>query len=140
MEIVVGGDIMLSRGIGRWAKTSGYDRVFTGQNYQPLMQFPCYMSGDCLLIFNLESPFAYKDNDQPRGGFLFRANPANIQTLLQLKQSNQLLLSLANNHISNAGGEGFIMTRELLDQYAIRYVGAGVTPTEARMIKKIEKS
>lgn len=28
-QLVIGGDIMLSRGIGRWAKNSGYDRMFS---------------------------------------------------------------------------------------------------------------
>ena len=44
VELVVGGDIMLSRGIGWWAKKEGYDRSFSGENYHPLSQFPCYAS------------------------------------------------------------------------------------------------
>lgn len=55
-----------------------------------------------------------QDNDQPKGGFLFRSNIANLQTLLDLKGKNQLLLSLANNHTSNAGGVGIELTREIL--------------------------
>lgn len=58
---------MLSRGIGRRAKKEGYDRIFSGVNYNPLAQFSCYASGDCLLYFNLESMFSSKDNDQPKG-------------------------------------------------------------------------
>lgn len=91
---------MLSRGIGWWNKKEGYHRSF--ENYHPLEQFPCFGSGECLLYFNLESIFSTKDNDQPKGGFRFAANTGNIETLLELKKSNQLLLSLANNHTNNA--------------------------------------
>jgi hypothetical protein len=35
---------MISRGIGRWAKMEGYDRVFSGDNYNPLTQYDCYQS------------------------------------------------------------------------------------------------
>ena len=115
---------MLSRGIGRWAKQKGYDYIFTGQNYHPLKQFPCYASGNCLLYFNLESMFSAKDNDQPKGGFLFRANTGNIQTLLDLKGENQLLLSLSNNHTNNAGAQGVQLTRQWLGQHQIGFFGA----------------
>ena len=99
---MVGGDIMLSRNIGWLAKQEGYDRTFSGQNFNPLSRFSCYASGDCLLYFNLESMFSAKDNDQPKGGFTFRANTGNIQTLLDLQGNNELVLSLANNHTNNA--------------------------------------
>lgn len=118
---------MLSRGIGRWAKQKGYDYIFTGQNYHPLKQFPCYASGDCLLYFNLESMFSAKDNDQPKGGFLFRAHTGNIQTLLDLQGKNQLLLSLSNNHTNNAGAQGVALTRQWLGQHQIGFFGAGNT-------------
>ena len=93
---------MLSRGIGWRAKKYGYDRIFTGNHYNPLSQFACYEKNECLLYFNLESMFSVKDNDQPKGGFLFRSNPQNIQTLLDLKKGNKMVLSLANNHTNNA--------------------------------------
>ncbi|MDO4713513.1 MAG: hypothetical protein Q4B28_02450 [bacterium] len=66
VDLVIGGDIMLSRGIGRWAKKEGYDRIFTGENFHPLRQFDCFETGECLLVFNLESPFSKQDNDQPQ--------------------------------------------------------------------------
>lgn len=140
VELVIGGDIMLSRGIGRWAKNQGYDRIFTGENFHPLHQFSCFKKGECLLVFNLESPFSEKDNDQAQWWFRFRSNPANIQTLLDLKEDNQLLLSLANNHTNNAWGAGIQLTRALLDQHKIHHIGAGENTQEARMIKKITKN
>ncbi len=140
VQLVVGGDIMLSRGIGRRAKKEGYDRTFSGENYHPLSQFPCYASGDCLLYFNLESMFALKDNDQPKAWFLFRANTGNIQTLLDLKGQNELLLSLANNHTNNAGAAGVELTCSRLGAHDIGFFGAGNSTWEAQTIFQTTKN
>ena len=96
---------MLARGIDFWAKKEGYDRIFTGDNYNPFHLFPFYLSGECILFANLESQFSKKANEKVENTFLFRANTGSIRTLLDLQGGNQLLLSLANNHTSNAGGE-----------------------------------
>lgn len=74
-----------------------------------------------MLYFNLESMFSLKDNDQPKGGFLFRANTGNIQTLLDLRGENELLLSLANNHTNNAGAAGVELTRSRLAAHNIGF-------------------
>lgn len=140
VDFVVGWDIMLSRGIGRWAKQEGYDRTFREKNFNPLSQFSCYQDGECLLYFNLESMFSEKDNDQPKAGFLFRAHTGNIQTLLDLKEGNQLLLSLANNHTNNAWGVGVDLTRSRLSQHAIDFFGAGTTTWEAQTIFQTKKN
>lgn len=140
VQLVVWGDIMLSRGIGRRAKKEGYDRIFSGVNYNPLAQFSCYASGDCLLYFNLESMFSSKDNDQPKGWFLFRANTGNIQTLLDLKGQNELLLSLANNHTNNAGAAGVELTRSQLDLHNIGFFWAGNSTWEAQKIFQTTKN
>lgn len=140
VDLIVGWDIMLSRGIWWWAKKEGYDRIFTGLNYHPLSQFSCYDSWACLLFFNLESPFSHKDNDQPKWWFLFRANQKNLQILQELQGKNQLLLSLANNHTNNAGGAGIALTREVLSGAGIWFLGAGKDKAEARKIFQIEKN
>lgn len=139
VQLVVGGDIMLSRNIGWLAKQEGYDRTFSGQNFNPLSQFSCYASGDCLLYFNLESMFSAKDNDQPKGGFTFRANTGNIQTLLDLQGNNELVLSLANNHTNNAWGDGVELTRHRLSAHEIGYFGAGNTTWEAEAFYSTRK-
>jgi bacterial capsule synthesis protein len=110
---------MLARGIDFWAKKEGYDRIFTGDNYNPFHQFPCYLSGECILFANLESQFSKKANEKVENTFLFRANTGSIKTLLDIQGGNQLLLSLANNHTSNAGGEGVRTTRATLHQHGI---------------------
>lgn len=140
VDLVVGGDIMLSRGIWWWGKKEGYDRIFTGNNYHPLSQFSCYLSWSCLLFFNLESPFSLHDNDQPKWGFLFRAHPKNLEVLDWLRWGNQLLLSLANNHTNNAWGAGIALTRDLLSGAGVWFFGAGKDTQEARKIYQIEKN
>jgi poly-gamma-glutamate synthesis protein (capsule biosynthesis protein) len=139
VNLVAWGDIMISRGIGRWAKMEGYDRVFRGDNYNPLTQYDCYQSWDCVLFFNLESMFSKQDNDWPEATFLFRSNTKNVQYLLDLKRENKLMLSLANNHTSNAGWDGIIVTREVLDWENIEHIWAWATTEEAETIKMIEK-
>lgn len=140
VELVVGGDIMLSRSIWRWAKQKGYDYVFTGEHFHPLSQFPCYTSGTCLLVFNLESMFSENDNDYSKETFWFRANTWNIQTLLDLQGKNQLLLSLSNNHTNNAGAKGVQLTREWLKKHDIGFFGAGNSTWEAQKIYQLHKN
>jgi hypothetical protein len=115
---------------------------------------------NCLLFFNLESPFSTNDNDIQLGGFTFRANMKNIQVLQQLRTPSQneeqeksplsppavltgqafrkggipLLLSLANNHLINGGYQGIRTTQDLLRENNIAHIGAGTTPEEARDI------
>lgn len=140
VNLVAWWDIMLSRGIGRWARLEWYWRVFTWDNYNPLTQYDCYQSWDCILFFNLESMFSEDDNDQPKGWFSFRANTNNLQYLRDLRKENDLILSLANNHTSNAGWAGMRLTHQVLDEEWIAYIWAWNNTEEAQEIKKIEKN
>ena len=140
VQLIAGGDIMLSRGVGRRAKKEGYDRIFSGEHFNPLSQFPCYASWECLLYFNLESMFSARDNDQPKAGFTFRANTGNIQALLDLQKKNELVLSLSNNHTNNAGGAGVELTRHRLWMHDIAYFGAGNMTWEAQKIYSTKKN
>ncbi len=109
---------MLSRNIGYYNKREGYDRVFGSGKYNPITDFPNCTSENCLLFFNLESPFHPKDNDIQMGGFTFRANTKNLEVLtgLQTSQNIPMILSLANNHLVNGGHPGVQTTTELLSQ------------------------
>ena len=140
VSLVAWWDIMLSRGIGWWAKKEWYWRVFTGDNYNPLTQYHCYQSWDCILFFNLESMFSKNDNDQPKWWFSFRSNVKNLQYLFDLKRDNELILSLANNHTSNAGWDWMRYTHEILDNEGIWHVWAWNDEWQAQEIKKIEKN
>ena len=132
--IVAGGDVMLSRYIGTLAKREWYDRIFKEWNYNPLNEFENCKSDNCLLFLNLESLFCEPDNDVPKWGFDFRSNPKNIETLLQYRQDKPLLLALTNNHFINWWYQWLTITKDLLDEHNIGYVGAGVTQEESREI------
>lgn len=140
ISLIVWGDIMLSRGIWRWAKREGYDRTFANSGFNPLTQFPSYNSGQALVFFNLESPFSPTDNDKAQGGFLFRANSGNIQILKDIRANNTLLLSLANNHTNNAGGLGIQFTKETLKRANIPNFWAGMDKDEAQTLLKVKKN
>lgn len=140
ISLIVGWDIMLSRGIWRWAKREGYDRTFSNNGFNPLSQFSSYNSWSALLFFNLESPFSSVDNDKPKGWFLFRANSGNIQILKDIRANNTLLLSLANNHTNNAWGLGIQFSREILKSANIPNFWAWNSTEEAEKILKINKN
>ena len=140
ISLIVGWDIMLSRGIWRWAKREGYDRTFSNNGFNPLSQFSSYNSWSALLFFNLESPFSPVDNDKPKGWFLFRANSGNIQILKDIRADNTLLLSLANNHTNNAWGLGIQFSREILKSANIPNFWAWNSSKEAEKILKINKN
>ena len=138
--LVAGWDIMLSRNIWYFAKNSGYDRVFREWNYNPVTSFENCTWDDCLLFFNLESLFNENDNDIPKWWFLFRSNPKNVETLLQLRQDHAMILSLANNHTINATYDWVVQTKEILDSNGILRVWAGVSPDESRKFAVYEKN
>jgi poly-gamma-glutamate synthesis protein (capsule biosynthesis protein) len=86
------------------------------------------LSGADLTIANFENPapnaFTYH-----RGGFTFSADPALIEGL---KNAGIDWVSLANNHIGDAGGKGIIETAANLDRWGIAHGGAGADLRAAR--------
>jgi gamma-polyglutamate biosynthesis protein CapA len=132
--VILGGDIMLSRSIGYTNKKEWYKRMFASGNYHPLVEIPAFASWKALLFFNLESPFSLKDNDILDSWLVFRANTWNIVALDLLRKWNTMVLWLANNHVSNAGGLWIQTTRDILDQYKILHVGAGSSKQQASEI------
>lgn len=132
--IVAWWDVMLSRNIGFFAKRDGYDRIFKEWNYNPLTEFWKCKFDNCLLFLNLESLFCEPDHDIQMWGFDFRANPKNIETLLQYRQDKPLLLGLTNNHFANWGFQWLTITKELLKENQIFSVWAWFSEEESREI------
>jgi len=75
------------------------------------------------LLFNLESPFSWADRDVHERTFYFAANPNNVGVLEWLTQDQMPIVTLANNHIFNAGYDGFAQTIATLEEAGISYVG-----------------
>jgi len=62
-----------------------------------------------------------------------------LETLNYLKFLNIKLVSLANNHVYDNLHDGFIKTTSFLDKNNIKYIGAGLSPEEARKPYIIEQ-
>lgn len=136
--IILGWDIMLSRTIWSENKKQWYNRIFSGNNYNPIEAIPACELWWCLLLMNLESPFSNRDNDVKEQTYTFKANTGNIATLTWLRGKNTLALNLANNHVDNAWWEWVTTTRALLDQHWFLYVGAWNTPEQAYELLKFK--
>lgn len=123
IEIIFGGDVMLSRQVNsRMLKYGDYTWPFT--------KIADFLRDADLTIVNLESPFVIaNDYSVPTGSFSFKADP---QAIAGLVVSGIDLVSLANNHTLNQGRAGLKETFTILTQAGIDYIGAGNNELEAR--------
>ena len=122
-EIIINavGDIMLA---GRWApllKKEGYDQPFHGIRNE-------LASGDINLA-NLEAPVADGGQEYSEKKFRFRAEP---QVAKAIRAAGFNLVTLANNHSMDFGGEALIETLQHLSNNGIAWIGAGKNLSEAR--------
>lgn len=130
LEIAFGWDLMLSRTVWYLNKRDWFDRIF--KKFHPNKIF----SKNTLLFYNLESPFSEIDNDKLIQTFIFRANKKNIQVLNDLKLDKNMVISLANNHITNAWWEGIDTSLELLKENNILSVWVGRENQEFKSINQ----
>ncbi len=149
--LVAGGDILLDRGVSLaiGAAKDGTDFPFDGgtaeitgicKDCSPLGWDTPYtrrtgnagavrdlVKGADLAIANFENPApnAWRFHDH---GTVFSANPKNIAVL---KSAGIDWVSMANNHIGDAGRNGIIQTAANLDKDGIAHSGAGADTTQA---------
>jgi poly-gamma-glutamate capsule biosynthesis protein CapA/YwtB (metallophosphatase superfamily) len=124
-EIVINavGDVMLA---GRWTpvlRSKGYDFPFGGVKSE-------LARGDINLA-NLESPIATSGSKCTTKKFCFRAEPGVAKAL---RGAGFSVVTLANNHSMDFGGEALSETRRHLADAGIASVGAGENLAEARKI------
>ncbi len=149
--LVAGGDIMLDRGVAKTVKTDGkgVDFPFDGGTATITSRYCCSSfgwelprikrTGDAgpvrallshadLAIANFENPApdAFKFH---ASGTVFSADPALIEGLANAGID---FVSLANNHIRDAGAKGILQTMANLDGWGIAHAGAGVNLAAAR--------
>ncbi|MFH1026580.1 MAG: CapA family protein, partial [Pseudomonadota bacterium] len=122
-EIIINavGDIMLA---GKWAKTlrsRGYEHPFADVRSE-------LARGDINLA-TLESPIATGGSEFSNKQFRFRAEPA---VAAAVRAAGFNLVTLANNHSMDFGGEALAETLQHLDSAGIAWIGAGVNLDEAR--------
>lgn len=122
-EIVVNavGDVMLA---GRWApviRARGYETPFVGVAAE-------LKTGD-ITIANLESPIARGGTEFTEKKFRFLAEP---ELAVALRKSGINLVTLANNHSLDFGGDALAETLKHLEAAGIAWIGAGENLAEAR--------
>lgn len=123
LTMIFGGDIMLSRTVN--AKMSDYNDYAW-----PARLIASSTNLADITIFNLESPFLKGSNySVPTGSFSFKANPLSVETLTLLGAD---VVSLANNHMLNAGRQGLVDTIDILKENDMDSVGAGLSEKDAR--------
>lgn len=81
-------------------------------------------------IMMLNNEFPYSTGGTPTEGktYTFRADPSTVSYLSDMDVD---LVSLANNHAYDFGGQAFLDTMDTLDNAGIAYVGAGHDINEA---------
>lgn len=116
---------MLSRAVWAWNKTDWVDRIL--KDFHPNKN----LSPHTFLFYNLESPFTEKtDNDFARPWFIFKSHKNNIKVLTDLKQKYPMLVSLANNHITNGLWEWIESTIKILKNNSIGSVWVWTKKTQ----------
>jgi len=115
-RIVFGGDVMLSRHVGRVIRQQK-DPAW------PFREIAAYTSGADIAFLNLESPFS--DRGQPiLTGMVFKATPDTIEGL---KLAGIDIVSTANNHARDCGDYGFEFTLNWLDRNGIKATGSALS-------------
>jgi hypothetical protein len=149
--LVAGGDIMLDRGVAQTVKINkkGVDFPFDGGTADITSRYCCsgrgwdlpkvkrtgnkgavreLIKGADLAIANFENPAPDKFRYHTTGT-VFSADPALIKGLANAGID---FVSLANNHIGDAGRAGILQTIENLADFGIKSGGAGRNATVAR--------
>ena len=149
--LVAGGDILLDRGVAKTVKTDGkgVDFPFDGGTASITSRYCCssfgwnlpkvkrtgntgamraLLQGADLAIANFENPapdaFTFHAS-----GTVFNADPALIKGVADAGID---FVSLANNHIRDAGAKGILQTMANLDKFKIAHGGAGPNLAAAR--------
>jgi poly-gamma-glutamate synthesis protein (capsule biosynthesis protein) len=114
VRMVFGGDAMLARWVGaKAAKENDWVRPLRGVS-------PAFLGADIAMV-NLESPFSEK-GPYDGGGMVFRVRPELIEALTGAGIN---VVSLANNHVRDAGAAGLDYTIGLLEKHRITVAGVG---------------
>lgn len=110
-----GGDLMFDRNVWHRYKDIGLTRIFDN------LDSSIFKNPD-ISFANLEGPISAKpiNDDFASGSMNFNFPPETVNTLKFLGLNT---VSLANNHTMNAGGNGFLNTKNVLSAANINYVG-----------------
>jgi len=119
-RIILGGDVMLSRHVGRLARAR-HDPAFPLRDLAPVLQ-----AADIAFV-NLESPFSDRGSVVERG-MIFKAEP---EMIAALELAGIDVVSTANNHARDQGSHGVEFTVDWMRNHRIAVAGTGGSPEEA---------
>jgi poly-gamma-glutamate capsule biosynthesis protein CapA/YwtB (metallophosphatase superfamily) len=119
-RLLFGGDVMLSRYVGRLARDH-HDPAWPLRDLAPVLR-----KAD-LAFVNLESPFSDRGR-VVETGMVFKAEPDMIDALVEAGVG---IVSTANNHARDCGAHGVEYTLDWLASHGIASVGSAKTPEEA---------
>ena len=119
-NIVLVGDIMLSRGVG-WIMVSNADYRY------PFLNTAEFLSAADITFGNLEGPISSRGVNLG-SIYSFRADPSAVQGL---EFAGFDVVSIANNHIFDWGADALNDTVSILKSGGIESVGAGVNYSDA---------
>ncbi len=128
-RLVLGGDVMLSRHVGRLARRRN-DPAW------PFRDVAGYLAAADVAFVNLESPFSDRGRLVERG-MVFKAEPATIEGL---RLAGIDVVSTANNHARDCGAYGLEYTLRWLGEHGIRAAGTGVDEQAARAGAVLERN
>jgi poly-gamma-glutamate synthesis protein (capsule biosynthesis protein) len=119
-RLLFGGDVMLTRYVGRLARER-HDPAWPFRSLAP------FLAAADIAFVNLESPFS--DHGSPTGkGMIFKAAP---DMIAGLELSGIDVVSTANNHVRDSDAYGIEFTLDWLARHGIAAVGTGKTAEEA---------
>jgi poly-gamma-glutamate synthesis protein (capsule biosynthesis protein) len=120
-QLVLGGDVMLSRHVGRLARQKK-DPAW------PFRDLAGFLVTADIAFVNLESPFSDRGRRVEKG-MVFKAEPEMIEGL---KLAGIDVVSTANNHARDAGAYGLEYTLRWLDENGIQAAGTALEEKTAR--------
>ncbi len=128
-RIIFGGDIMLSRFVGKLARERG-DPASPFRDLAPLLQ-----SAD-IAFANLEAPFSDR-GELVESGMIFKAEPEMIRGL---ELAGIDIVSTANNHARDCNGYGVEFTLDWLAAHGIAAAGTGKSADAAHAGAILERN
>ena len=118
-RLVVGGDVMLSRHVGRLARQKK-DAAW------PFREIAPFLAAADVAFVNLESPFSDRGRRVEKG-MVFKAEPEMIEGL---RLAGIDVVSTANNHARDCGGYGLEYTLRWLDAGGIKAAGTALDESD----------
>jgi poly-gamma-glutamate capsule biosynthesis protein CapA/YwtB (metallophosphatase superfamily) len=128
-RILFGGDVMLSRHVGRLARAR-QDPASPLRDLAPVLR-----SADIAFV-NLEAPFSDRGRLMEHG-MIFKAEP---EMIAALQTAGVTIVSTANNHTRDCGSYGVEFTLSWLNQHGILAAGSAPTAEAAHAGTIIERN